>query len=108
MKNRVKIKDIAQKAGVSPATVSRALSDPDLVAEPTLSRVLEAVRQLNYRPNAVARNLRMQKSMAILLVVRDVALETSSAHLRDHAGGEVGAGSGGFRGQGGDGSQPSR
>ena len=73
MNRRAKIKDIAQRAGVSPATVSRALSDSGLVAEPTLSRIREAAQSLDYRPNVRARNLRTQKSMAVLLVVRDVS-----------------------------------
>ncbi|MGH6762498.1 MAG: LacI family DNA-binding transcriptional regulator [Phyllobacterium sp.] len=73
MSTRAKIKDIARQVGVSPATVSRALAGSSLVAEPTLSRVREAAQKLNYRPNVSARNLRTQKSMAVLLVVRDVA-----------------------------------
>ncbi|WP_309083037.1 LacI family DNA-binding transcriptional regulator [Chelativorans sp.] len=70
--NRARIKDIAQELGVSPATVSRALSDSGLVAEPTRSRIREAAQRLNYRPNVSARNLRTQRSMAVLMVVRDV------------------------------------
>ncbi|WP_353646704.1 LacI family DNA-binding transcriptional regulator [Mesorhizobium sp. WSM2239] len=72
MNPRPKIRDIAEKLGVSPATVSRALTGTGLVAEPTLSRILEAARALHYRPNVNARNLRTQRSMAVLLVVRDV------------------------------------
>ncbi len=72
MSDRPTIKDIAGQLGVSPATVSRALSDSGLVAEPTLSRIREAARALNYRPNVSARNLRTQRSMAVLMVVRDV------------------------------------
>lgn len=72
MSGRTKIKDIATRLGVSPATVSRALSDSGLVAEPTLSRIRDAARALNYRPNVSARNLRTQKSMAVLMVVRDI------------------------------------
>ncbi len=72
MSGPAKIKDIAARAGVSPATVSRALSDTGLVAEPTLSRIREVAQMLNYRPNVSARNLRTQKSMAVLMVVRDV------------------------------------
>lgn len=70
--SRATIKDIASEVGVSPATVSRALSDTGLVAEPTLSRIREAARRMDYRPNVSARNLRTQRSMAVLLVVRDV------------------------------------
>ncbi|TKT69320.1 LacI family DNA-binding transcriptional regulator [Aquamicrobium sp. LC103] len=72
MSERPKIKDIAQRLGVSPATVSRALADTGLVAEPTLSRVREAAKELNYRPNVSARNLRTRRAMAVLMVVRDV------------------------------------
>lgn len=72
MNERPKIKDIAQRLGVSPATVSRALSGTGLVAEPTLSRIREAARAMNYRPNVSARNLRTRRSMAVLMVVRDI------------------------------------
>ncbi|HEX2887026.1 LacI family DNA-binding transcriptional regulator [Vineibacter terrae] len=72
MTTRPKIKDIAARLRVSPATVSRALSDSGLVAEPTLSRIREAARLLNYRPNVSARNLRTRRSMAVLMVVRDI------------------------------------
>lgn len=67
-----KMKDIARTLGVSPATVSRALSGTGLVAEPTLSRVREAAEALDYRPNVSARNLRRQSSMTVLMVVRDI------------------------------------
>ncbi|RCS24254.1 LacI family transcriptional regulator [Phyllobacterium salinisoli] len=72
MTDRAKIKDIARRAGVSTATVSRALSDSSLVAEATRERIRDAARTLDYRPNVAARNLRMQRSMSVLLVVRDV------------------------------------
>ncbi|MCA0278545.1 MAG: LacI family transcriptional regulator [Proteobacteria bacterium] len=72
MNDRPKIKDIAVRLGVSAATVSRALSDSGLVAEPTLSRIREVAREMNYRPNVSARNLRTQRAMAVLMVVRDV------------------------------------
>ena len=72
MGDRPKIKDIAELAGVSVATVSRALSDSDLVTEETRRRIHELARQMDYRPNVSARNLRTRKSKAVLLVVRDV------------------------------------
>ncbi|WFE89878.1 LacI family DNA-binding transcriptional regulator [Roseibium porphyridii] len=72
MSSKVKIKDIAVKAGVAPATVSRALSNSGLVAEPKLSHIREVAASLGYRPNVVARNLRTQKTMSILVVVRDI------------------------------------
>lgn len=72
MNQRTRIKDIAERLGVSPATVSRALSDTGLVAEPTLTRIREVASELDYRPNVSARNLRTRRSRAVLMVVRDV------------------------------------
>jgi LacI family repressor for deo operon, udp, cdd, tsx, nupC, and nupG len=72
MSDRPKIKDIAHRLGVSPATVSRALGDNALVAEATRERIRDAARELNYRPDVSARNLRTRKSMAVFMVVRDV------------------------------------
>ena len=72
MNERPRLKDLARQLGVSPATVSRALSGTGLVAEPTLSRIRDAARELNYRPNVSARNLRTQRSMSVLMVVRDI------------------------------------
>ncbi|WP_349366363.1 MAG: LacI family DNA-binding transcriptional regulator [Nitratireductor rhodophyticola] len=72
MNRRPKIKDIAQALGVSPATVSRALSGSDLVTSETRARVRKTADALNYRPNASARSLRTARSMAVLMVVRDV------------------------------------
>ena len=72
MSERTRIKDIARVAGVSTATVSRALSDSSLVTDATREKVREAASKLNYRLNVRARNLRIQKSMAVLLVVRNM------------------------------------
>jgi transposase-like protein len=49
--------DVAKEAGVSPTTVSRALNQHPLVAEPTRQRVLEAVQRLDYQVNETARAL---------------------------------------------------
>lgn len=46
------IKGVAREAGVSIATVSRAINHPDRVSEPTRRKVLEAIRRLDYRPSA--------------------------------------------------------
>jgi DNA-binding LacI/PurR family transcriptional regulator len=53
----MKLRDIAAKAKVSVATVSRALNDPRLVEERTRARVLKAVREAHYYPNVLARCL---------------------------------------------------
>lgn len=67
------IQDIARIVGVSTATVSRALSHPDRVAEQTRLAVLDAVRQSGYRVNRTARNLRRQRSGSILALVPNLA-----------------------------------
>lgn len=67
-----RIKDVAKVAGVSTATVSRVLANHARVKEETRQKVLSAVEQLNYRPNLIARSLRVQKSAKIGLLVSDV------------------------------------
>lgn len=64
-----KIQDVARVAGVSTATVSRALSSPDVVSAKTRDSVLAAVKQTGYRVNKAARNLRTRRSGAILALV---------------------------------------
>lgn len=66
------IKDIAKLAGVSVATVSRALKKPDIVKEDTRNVVLAAIKQLEYKPNALASGLRRRKSEKIIVVVPDI------------------------------------
>ena len=68
----VKIKDVADAAGVSTATVSRVLADKPHVRKEVKARVLDVVRELNYRPNRVARSLRSRKSTIIGLIVSDI------------------------------------
>jgi DNA-binding LacI/PurR family transcriptional regulator len=67
-----KIKDVAQLANVSSATVSRVLNGDAGVAAASRERVLTAVRELGYRPNRVARNLRRQKTETIGVVISDI------------------------------------
>lgn len=66
--------DVAKLAGTSPAVVSYVLNGgPRGVAPHTRSRVLAAVEALGYRPNGVARSLRMNKTMTLGLVVPDTS-----------------------------------
>lgn len=67
------IQDIARIVGVSTATVSRALTHPERVAEPTRVAVLDEVRRSGYRVNRTARNLRRQRSGSILALVPNLA-----------------------------------
>ncbi|MDB4894245.1 MAG: transcriptional regulator, LacI family [Firmicutes bacterium] len=68
----VTIKEIAKLAGVSPSTVSRALTDAHYVDLETAERVKTIAKQLGYRPNALARGLVQRKSMAIGLIIPEI------------------------------------
>ncbi|TSA81810.1 LacI family transcriptional regulator [Deinococcus detaillensis] len=67
-----RLAEIAKLAGVSAATVSRTLNRPELVAERTRVRVMNAVQATGFRPNELARSLRQQGSRSIGLVVTDL------------------------------------
>ncbi|MFD3655606.1 LacI family DNA-binding transcriptional regulator [Streptomyces sp. NPDC058620] len=66
------IKDVAARAGVSVATVSRVLNSHPSVSPDARRRVLAAVDVLGYRPNAVARSLRTDQTRTLGLVISDV------------------------------------
>src|SRR3954454_132990 len=70
--DRVTISDVARRAGVSPTTVSHVLSGKRLVGAATRANVLTAIKELDYRPNHVARNLRTRQSHMIAVVVPDI------------------------------------
>ena len=61
----VGVRQVAREAGVSIATVSRALNTPERVTEPIRERVLDAAQRLNYIPDSAARALSLQKSYRI-------------------------------------------
>lgn len=67
------VRDVAARAGVSPATVSNALNHPEKVSPPTLQRIREAIDELGYVRNDAARQLRVGTSLAIAMIVLDVA-----------------------------------
>ena len=66
------MKDVAQLAGVSTATVSRALMNPEKVSSSTRKRVEDAVLEAGYSPNSLARNLRRNESKTIVTIVPDI------------------------------------
>lgn len=68
-RSRVAARDVAQLAGVSTATVSRALNTPDQVDPETLQRVRHAMDKLRYVPHGVARSLRSQRSKMVGAIV---------------------------------------
>ncbi len=67
-----RIGDVAKRAGVSSATVSRVLAGKPHVSAAVRARVLAAAQSLHYRPNRIARSLRTQRSRFIGLVVSDI------------------------------------
>lgn len=68
----VRIIDVAEKANVSSATVSRVLADKPHIRNEVRQRVLEAVKELGYSPSRVARSLRVNRSNSIGLVFADI------------------------------------
>ena len=67
------ILDVARAAGVSKSTVSNVLREAPEVAEATRGRVLAAIAEVGYRPNALARNLVRQRTTTAGIVVGDLA-----------------------------------
>ncbi|HEV2132250.1 MAG TPA: LacI family DNA-binding transcriptional regulator [Longimicrobiaceae bacterium] len=69
-----KLQDVAELAGVSASTVSRVVNEPQMVNDQTRARVEEAIRALGYRPNRVARRLRVEHGLTNLvgLIIPDL------------------------------------
>lgn len=65
----VTIKEVAKLAGVSPSTVSRVISDNPRISDATKQVVYEAMKALNYKPNASARNLACASTKTIGLII---------------------------------------
>ncbi|WP_097458579.1 LacI family DNA-binding transcriptional regulator [Mangrovitalea sediminis] len=63
---------VAKRAGVSRATAARAFSQPELVRQSTCERVLEAARELSFRPNRLAQQLRTQATRMIGVLIPDL------------------------------------
>jgi LacI family transcriptional regulator len=66
------IYEVAERAGVSASTVSRVLSGTRAVNPELAERVQKAARDLGFRPNRAARNLRLQRSAIVALVIPDI------------------------------------
>ncbi len=67
------IKDVAKRAGVGVGTVSRMLNDSGYVAEETREKIEIAMRELNYTPNELARNLYHKRTGIIAVIVPSVS-----------------------------------
>lgn len=67
------IKDVAKEAGVSVATVSRAMNSSGYVHEDTLKKINRAIETLKYKPNETARTLYKKQSKIIGLLLPDIS-----------------------------------
>ncbi|HVR43731.1 MAG TPA: LacI family DNA-binding transcriptional regulator [Thermoanaerobaculia bacterium] len=76
------IKDVAGRADVSVATVSRVLNEKGLVRQETVKRVLDAARELNYVPHGGARSLSMRRTSTVGVVLPDLHGEFFSEVIR--------------------------
>ncbi len=66
------IRDVAERAGVSPITVSRVINNSGYVSQETRSRVEAAIAELQYVPNSLARSLRFKRTHTLALVLTDI------------------------------------
>ena len=67
------IYDVAGAAKVSLATVSRVMNNPEKVNPETREKVLKVIKDLGYRPNAIARGLASRKSTTVGIIMSDVS-----------------------------------
>ncbi|HUK26473.1 MAG TPA: LacI family DNA-binding transcriptional regulator [Terriglobales bacterium] len=69
----VTIRDVARLAGASVSTISAALNNSDYVSAEMRGRIEQAIKDLKYRPNDLARSLRLKKTHTIAIVVPDLS-----------------------------------
>jgi LacI family transcriptional regulator len=72
-RRHVTIRDVAKAAGASVSTISAALNNSDYVSAEMRSRIEGAIKELRYRPNDLARGLRLQKTHSIAIVIPDLS-----------------------------------
>ncbi len=82
MNSDITIYDVAGAAKVSVATVSRVMNKPDKVGEKTREKVLETIKKLGYKPNAIARSLASRKSTSIGIIVSDISRASVSQMIK--------------------------
>lgn len=71
--SKVNIKQVAETAGVSTATVSRVLNSSGYASDELRSKVMDTVKALNYRPSAIARSLKQDKTYTIGVIIPDIS-----------------------------------
>lgn len=79
----ISIKEIARLAGTSVATVSRVINQNGRFSKETEKRVREVIEKYNYRPNELARSLRVDKAQVVGVIVPDITLEFFSYIARE-------------------------
>ena len=88
-RDRVRLRDVARRAGVAPSTASAVLNGREVearIAVSTQDRVRSAAEALGYRPNLAARNLRSHTSRIVGLVSDTIAAEPYAGEMvRGHA-----------------------
>lgn len=67
-----RIKDVAERAGVSVTSVSRVLNSEKYISQNILNKVNQAIKELNYTPSQIARSLKKQKTDTIGVIVPDL------------------------------------
>ncbi len=67
------IRDVSRESGLSIATVSRAISNPEMVSKQSLQRVNEAIEKLQYKPNLSSQKFRLQRTHTIVVLVPNIA-----------------------------------
>lgn len=83
MQKKIKLIDVAERAGVSKSTVSQYLNGRfDYMSEKTKDRVSLAISELDYVPNPIARSLKMNKTKTIGVIVRDITGFYTSRTIR--------------------------
>lgn len=83
MKKTPTIKDIAHEVGVSETTISRYLNGKyEYMSEKTKKKIEEIIKEMNYRPNHMARTLKSQKSKMIGAVIADISNPFSSITIK--------------------------
>lgn len=83
VKKNITIVDVAEQAGVSKTTISRYLNGKfEFMSEESRQRIAEVIRDLNYRPNNLARSLKSKKSRIIGVLVSDISSPFSSILLK--------------------------
>ena len=72
-RRHVTIREVAKAAGASVSTISAALNNSDYVSAEMRSRIEGAIKELKYRPNDLARGLRLQKTHTVAIIVPDLS-----------------------------------